>query len=329
MKTILTSALIAMLSPASMPISSIASTGCGTNPVSASAMQDRTNQLKWVGDSGRIHKLSDGRLVQFFGDTQKPDGSMVHNSIKVYSVTKDEAWGPFFPDWPDGSRFWPGDYIGIGSRLYVLGTRQLVRGYFDWTPLGAYVASVVVPTCDTPTFESYHITPSSGLDDTVVQWSAAIAQDSLYVYLHGVLNRPDLFNIRNGGYTVRVPRTSLYFPTWQWQFWNGTSWTSELAQAVSTIPADEPVGGTESGYTLTRRVDGYWQVTTKRYGFIGDTLGKYTSSSPWGPWTSFVPLQVVNSSYLAGASNLVLSSGKQFVEWSVSNAGVVYAEVPQ
>jgi hypothetical protein len=315
--------------------SSCTTTTATTAPVWASAagLNLRMSGVEgWrSGDAGATVRLADGRLLSFFGDSTLADGRSVHNSTVAHTAVRSYlAAATLFPDFPDRSQFWPGQAVAVGQRVYLVGSRQLVRGEWDWTPLGAYLAVVDVPWGGRPVFRRYLLTPSSGLGDSTVQWSLGLTVSAAdLVYLHGGLDRPDFYHVHDGGYVARVPLAHLGQLD-AWRYWTGSAWSSSAAAAVPTISV-ESHGGTEAGYTLHRRPDGTWTVTTKQYGYVGDRLGRYVGPAPWGPWRAFEPqLSTPASVYLTGAApGVTTRSGRLLVRWSRADLPVEWAEVDQ
>lgn len=288
-------------------------------------------------DGFRTAALPDGRYLSFTGDATAEAGqvwpvydnaAVIFDTAGQHRVASTQPGGHFFPRWDDGSEFWPGQFFISGTRGYVVGSRQLTVSGGSWTPMGAYGAVFDVPANGDPKFLNYFPTPSSLLDDTAVQWYGAMEYDGTYVYIHGVKDRPDVFHIRDGGYVARVSLAQLEVPH-RWKFWNGTTWVSRDDLAVSTLPTGGTVTvGTSSGYTLHKRPNGQWQVTTK-LGDIVDGIHAYRSANPWGPWTK---VQLVSSAqvggldyYLAGAAPTVTTpSGNLLVYVSRKNTAGSY-----
>lgn len=313
---------------------------CGAMATSAADMNTRSGQIEGVGgaDAFRTARLADGRWLSLTGDATRPGETLpaYDNTAIVWDRRgqhRIDVPGHYFPRWEDGSEFWPLGMVVSGRTVHVIGARQLTSGAWDWTAMGAYGAVIDVPWCGTPTFVGYFTTPSSGLDDTHVQWSAALTTTSTWTYIHGVLDRPDLFHARDGGYIARAPYGYLA-DTATWQFWNGSTWADDPAAAVSTIPAQAVdgviVGGTEVGYTVHQRADGQWQIITKQGGTLANTLGRYTSATPTGPWTWTPLLGVCDlDCYLTGAAPTVpTASGNLLVQWSRTGTYPEWAEVP-
>ena len=304
--------------------------GCARPATSAAEMNATDVTGVGAADSYRTARLPDGRWMAVTGDTAR-DGQTLpayDNSIIIYDRTRQYRSGAdthAFPRWPDGSEFWAGQWVaGHGTRVYVTGSRQLVRGPWDWTAMGAYIAVLDVPRCGSPVFRYYVATPSSGLDDSAVQWYAGIARADGWFYVHGVLDRPDRYHGRDAGYIARFTN-----PGTSWQFWTGTGWSPNDADAVATIPLNPygAGGGSESGYTVDR-LNGRWTVITKEGGTLGSTLGAYVSASPTGPWTWHPLLQVCDlGCYLTGAAPIPTTSGRLMVNWSRPDAMPAWAEV--
>jgi len=273
-------------------------------------------------DSVRTAALPDGRWMSVTGDTTRPGETLpaYDNSVVIWDRAGQRrvGTGNFFPRWSDGSEFWPYQWVADGSTIYVVGSRQLVRGGFDWTPMGAYIAVMTVPRCGTPRFSRYLSTPSSGLGDEAVQWYGAITRADGWFWIHGVLDRPDWFHVRDGGYIARTRNLSE-----PWRFWTGTAWSG--SGAVPTIPVS--AGGTEVSYTV-HRISGVWTIVTKSGGTLASILGTFTSTSPTGPWTWTPRLTTCDlPCYLAGAAPIPTRSGRLMVQWSRHDALPAWAEI--
>ena len=321
--------------------SAAAVSSCARPATSADGMNTATANIAGVGsaDAFRTVKLADGRWLSLTGDATRPgeDLPAYDNTAVIWDAAGqrrvDAPGGHFFPRWSDGSEFWPAGMVVSGRTVFVVGSRQLTAGTFDWQAMGAYGAVVDVPWCGTPKFVRYFATPSSGLDDSAVQWSATITAAGSYWYVHGVLDRPDLFHARDGAYVARMPAGQVEDLT-AWRYWNGAGWVADPGAAVSTLPAraveGQVVGGTEAGYTVHRRPDGRWQLTTKQGGSLASTLGRFVSSYPVGPWSWQPLLEVCDlDCYLTGAAATIpTTSGRLLVLWSRTGTLPVWAEVP-
>lgn len=300
-------------------------------------MNTKIAQIADLGsaDGFRTIRLGDGRWVSVTGDTCRPGETLpaFGNSMVVWDSCGQYRVGPdgdFFPRWADDSRFWPAQPCMYGTTMVVMGSRTLVAGAGSWTPMGAYGAIVNIPACGTPTFSRYFATPSSLTDDTYVQWYSGLGRDSTYWYIHGVLDRPDQFHARDAGFCARAPLTSIENLA-TWSYWNGTAWVTAATAAIPTIPC-VGVGGSESGYTLHKRPNGMWTVTTKKGGTLANDLGRYNAVNPWGPTWTWEFLMTIGGTdkYLAGAAPAVpCTAGKVLVEWSRSGTYPQWAEVAQ
>ncbi|MGW9196041.1 hypothetical protein [Micromonospora chersina] len=335
----LSAVVLLFAAPASTTTAEAASS-CARPATSATEMNTRTGQIDGLGsgDAFRTSKLADGRWLSLTGDAARPGETLpaYDNAAVIWDQAGqrrvDVPGGDFFPRWEDGSEFWPAGMVVSGRTVYVIGSRQLTSGTFDWQPMGAYGAVVDVPWCGTPRFVRYFATPSSGLDDSVVQWSATITAYGSYWYVHGVLDRPDLFHARDGAYVARMPAGQVEDLS-TWRYWTGSAWVASAAAAVTTIPSGpygSTVGGTEAGYTVHKRADGKWQLTTKRGGTLASTLGRYVSAYPVGPWTWQPLLDVCDlDCYLTGAAPTIPTvSGQTLVLWSRTGTTPQWAEVP-
>ena len=314
----------------------------GPAPTNAAEMNDKVNNIEGLGsgDAFRTIRLPDGRWLSLLGDNTNPGQSLPSrdNSFVMWDSdgqrrvnTTADSMGNAFPRWSDGSEFWPGQPVIVGSKMYVPGSRQKVRGDFDWTPLGAWIAVVQLVNFGDPYFVRYVSTPSSGSDDSVVQWYSGMTSYGGYIYLHGVKDRPDAFHARDGGYVARMPVSGVEQLN-QWRYWTGLGWSQYEHKAVSTIPTGgAATNGTESGYTLHRRPNGEWQVTTKNGGTLSSSLGRYTSVNPYGPWTWTTLVEVCAfECYVGGAVDTVpTSSGNLLIYHNRSGTVPYWYEVSQ
>lgn len=322
------------------------------NPAtSAVDMNKRVNEITGLGwgDSFRTVALPDGRWLSVVADNAdfgqpfpvRDNAFVLWDAVKQWRVETSLPLGNAMPRWSDGSEFWPYVPVVVSNSIkttrvarpeitmYVLGERIRVLNGTDWQPMGAWIAVVRVPWGGNPTFVRYLSTPSSGSDNKVVQWYGAMAYHEGFMYIHGVKDRPEAFHSRDGGYVARVPAQRLDRLD-LWRFWDGDSWVADESAAVPTIPVwGNGSDGTESNYTLHRRPDGAWAVTTKYGGTIAENYGRYVAANPWGPWTweQLGSACSVNC-YMAGAVEQVpLSSGKLLVLYNTLNGNPVFAEV--
>ena len=311
----------------------------------AADMNARTQAIAGLAgfDAFRTGPLPDGRWLSLTGDATSEPGQVwpvYDNAAVIWDPSGqrrvESPWpgGHFFPRWDDGSEFWPLSFFAAGARVYVIGSRQLSQPDGTWTPMGAYGAVVHAPSCADPAFLRYFPTPSSLLDDTAVQWSGAVAYDGTWVYVHGVKDRPDAFHARDGGYVARVSLAQLEVPH-RWRFWTGSAWAARVDLAVSTIPVGgASTNGTAAGYTLHRRPDGSWQVTTKRGGELANGVGRYVAAAPTGPWTWEQLLgddqaQGLDNYLVGAAPGIPTASGQLLVQWSRRGSNPYWVEVAQ
>lgn len=331
---VLLSAAGIVLSPRPDPVESVAS--CARPATSAAELNGATVGGIGFSDSFRTDVLPDGRWMSVTGDTARTGESLpaYDNSVVIWDRKGQRRVGAadhFFPRWSDGSEFWPYQWVAgptspFATTVYVTGSRQFVPVDAVWTSYGAYIAVITVPRCGTPAFVRYLDTPSSGYDDTVVQWNAGITRADGWFWIHGALDRPDRWHARDGAYVARTQ--DLAGP---WQYWTGSGWSTQPGDAVATLPMSPstPCTGTESSYTLEREPT-RWSIITKCDGGFAEMLGRYSSTSPTGPW-SWTPLLPVCAAYcyLTGAAPVPSRSGNLIVQWSRFNAMPEWAEVPR
>ena len=74
------------------------------------------------------------------------------------------------------------------------------------------------------------------------------------------------------------PATLLNQATWQ--YWTGTTWSTEEVRAAEVI---SPIGGVSQTFSVFSR-DGRWYAVSKLDGDLGNKLAVWPATSPTGPF---------------------------------------------
>ena len=261
----------------------------GHAPASAAdyqAVADGRDVNFGVGDITSMVRLPDGRRFVALGDTAyyglNRDGSagplkgFGNNSAWVQSGTcftlLDRAGpGPrswVLPPQQDGSIYWPGASVVVGSRLYVFMQRLFLDTTFG-TSVGAAVAEF-----DLPSLELARLTP--------IPWTAprvfggGAVYDGGYIYTYASQRRTCAFCFSSDMYVARVPDSRIQVSS-AWQFRAGSKWVSDRKLATPVLPAAvsntdvQPYG---NGFLLV----------TKTVSIIGPPVEAWWSPNPEGPW---------------------------------------------
>jgi hypothetical protein len=258
-------------------------------PASAAGYQvvtDARNATFGVGDVTSAVRLPDGRRLFVFGDTAfynlNRDGStgpllgFGNNSAWVQSgscFTLLDRVGPGSRSWvlppqQDGSFYWPGASVVVGTRLYVFMQRLVADSSFGRS-LGAAVAAF-----DLPSLKLARITPIPWMASRV--FGDGAVYDGGYLYAYASQRRGCAFCFANDMYVARVPESQIMLPS-AWRFSSGTGWVSNpnaaapaLSAAVSNLDV-QPYG---NGFLLI----------TKTVSIIGPPVEAWWAPNPVGPW---------------------------------------------
>ncbi len=239
-----------------------------------------------IGDMTSVVQLPDGRRFFTFGDTAfynvNPDGStgpsagFGNNSAWVqdgncFTVLYRTAPGSrswVLPPQQDGSVFWPGASVVVGTRLYVFMQRMLLNTTFG-TSLGAAVAEF-----DLPSLALARITPIPWMANRV--FGGGAIYDGGYVYTYASQMRTCAFCFAGDMYVARVPDTQIMDPS-AWRYSSRGGWVADRDDATPVLPAAvsntdvQPYG---NGFLLV----------TKTISIIGPPVEAWWSANPVGPW---------------------------------------------
>jgi hypothetical protein len=264
-------------------------------------MVTRSDLPYWqAADVGASAGLSDGRVLWVYGDTlrKKPaDPRLVDNSILVTSgtcmsqvVTDDH--GPAFPRDTGELTHWPMSVVrldptaadGEGVRdVLVVYLSRIQRGDRQWDFMfrGTSVAILTVGPDGVPRLaRMLHLTPDSVAYDQI-NWGAAATPDGDWLYLYGTRSTGEASVFGRQLYVSRVP---IGDPTngAAMQYWDGAQWQGDASRVVPIMDAVEGPSQTLS----VNLIDGRWTAISKRGGDLADSITRWTSDQPYGPWTA-------------------------------------------
>lgn len=250
------------------------------------AIADNRDANFGVGDITSSVPLPDGRRFFALGDTAyynvQADGStgpltaFGNNSAWVQSgkcftllnttTPGSKSW--VVPPQQDGSIYWPGASVVVGSKLYVFMQRLRLDTTFG-TSLGASVAEF-----DLPSLQLARITP--------IPWSAArvfgsgAVYDGGYVYTYASQRRTCAFCFSSDMYVARVPDSELMVPS-AWQFKSGGAWVADFGAAT-------PVLANAISNTDVQPYANGFLLITKPISIIGPPVNAWWAPNPDGPW---------------------------------------------
>ncbi len=241
----------------------------------------------WTGgDIAYSYRLPDGRSVWLFGDSfldtvfsnrRRPVGGFTHS---VFTTTRHlgedfttivggsfENPETLFPA-EDPIQYWSNCAFTntSGTKLYVqLVTIQTTGegGLFGFETIGNATGVMKLPSKE---LERIVTTNNSGLID----WSSSTYEEGNYVYLYGVEStKYNKF--------VYVSRLSRNAPFKNPQYWNGTSWIGDSAQAVRIHD------GVSEQFSFFRHKGKYYLLSQAK--LLDDDIYIWDAASPTGPFT--------------------------------------------
>jgi hypothetical protein len=239
-----------------------------------------------VGDITSMTRLPDGRVFFALGDTGYYDLNRDGSAGPLTGFGNNSAWvqsgncftlldraGPGARSWvlppqQDGSIYWPGASVVVGSRLYVFMQRLFLNSTFG-TSVGAAVAAF-----DLPSLKLARI--------TTMPWSAkrvfggGAVYDGGYVYTYASQSLTCSFCFSADMYVARVPEAQIMVPS-AWRFRSGTNWVRDFHAATPVLHA--AVSNTD----VQHYGNGFLMVT-KTISIIGPPVEAWWSPNPEGPW---------------------------------------------
>ena len=258
-------------------------------PKTAAAYQvlpDRRDATFGIGDITSIVRLPDARQLFVLGDTAYYDLTANGGTGPIQGFGNNSAWvqsgscftlldraGPGSRSWVlppqrDGSFYWPGASVVVGTRLYVFMQRLVSDPPFGRS-LGAAVAAF-----DLPSMRLARISAIPWNSKRV--FGSGAVYDGGYVYTYASQMRTCTFCFASDMYVARVPESQIMLPS-AWRFRAGAGWVADINHALPVLPAAvsntdvQPYG---NGFLLT----------TKTISIIGPPVEAWWAPDPFGPW---------------------------------------------
>jgi len=208
------------------------------------SITDARNSGFGIGDMTSAVQLPDGRRFFTFGDTGyynlNSDGSagpmtgFGNNSAWVQSGNcftllfrtgaPSRSW--VLPPQQDGSVYWPGGSVVVGSRLYVFMQRMLLNTTFG-TSLGSAVAEF-----DLPSLNLARITPIPWMANRV--FGPAPSMTAATCTRMRPQMRTCAFCFAGDMYVARVPESQIMLPT-AWRYSSRASWVTDVHAATAVL----------------------------------------------------------------------------------------------
>jgi hypothetical protein len=239
-----------------------------------------------IGDVTSSVLLPDGRRFFALGDTAYYDVAADGSRGQIKAFGNNSAWvqsgncftllngtNPGTKSWvvppqKDGSFYWPGASVVVGSHLEVF-MQRLTLGDGFGTSLGAVVAEFNLPSLTLT-----RISPIPWMPHRV--YGSGAVYDGGYVYAYASQPRTCTYCFSSDLYVARVPASQLTVAS-AWRFSSGTNWVADrnaawpvLVNAVSSTDV-QPYG---TGFLLI----------TKPLSVFGAGVEAWWSPSPEGPW---------------------------------------------
>jgi fibronectin type 3 domain-containing protein len=241
----------------------------------------------WTGgDNTASVALPDGRVVWLFADTflgtvnadhsRPPNSPMVNNTIVVQDGTTltttlhggtAQAPEALVKPTQDGEFFWAADGTVENGSLRVIYNRlrKTGEGVLDFEMTGVSLATFALPG----------LTLSSVVDlpfGSDISWGAGIFPDGAYTYVYGISSGSGFMKF---AHLARVPAGGL---SGQWQFWTGSTWSTDPQSATRLLSG---VGG--GG--VQKVGSQYVWVSHENNLMFDSQIVAYTSDSPTGPFS--------------------------------------------
>lgn len=249
------------------------------------------------GDMAVDTALTSGDLLMAFGDALLDTDASQESSVRnaVLALADDRAClvlGPrgtaFVPDRVDGIGYWPTSLVevslaGVDQKTVAMFLQRVAeRGDGAFINLGPSLAEVTVDADGIPHVVSVHDIGSDESSRQRIGWGAASWRaDDGYVYVFGTANpeRDLVF-----GWSLHVARAApeRLFDVESWEYWTGSTWSSDESSAATVIPA---VGGVEQTLSVFAE-GGTWYAVSKRDGSLGSDVVIRSAPAPTGPFTA-------------------------------------------
>jgi hypothetical protein len=259
---------------------------------SSSALQeffDRRSEL-WAGaDLTGVVPLPDGRNLWLFGDTMYTPveenggrGALVgfgNNSAFVESGGcmrhvsgngSQRSW--VTPPHADGSIYWPGGGVVVGSTLHVFLGRMKPE-----PPFGRLLDRAVA-TFSLPDLQLRGITPLPFGPADPGWGSGTVLGGDGHVYVYGP-RRPDCDNcFASDVYVARAPARAVTDVA-AWTYWDGAAWSADRGAA-------KPVISGAGAHVNVQPWRGGYLAIAKAADIMSSDIAAWWAPAPGGPWTA-------------------------------------------
>lgn len=284
----------------------------------------RRNSGGWTaGDATISVPLPDGRVIWLFGDSYTVPVNMTNNTlpclfqVRNCFMVQDSAdpssfrtildttmtgvnMTPFKLRPNDTSLFWPGHGYVYQDTVYIFQERYKSS---NLNYEGCYVAKLTYP------------------DLHLVTMAPVPAAGTNHIFGRAVLTDPGENRIYIYGNRVNwiiwepvVARCNMANPLSAWEFWDGTTWTTDPDQSQKI--SNDPVS---PGFSVFRMGETYHLITQEN-GYLECGLGReiwsYSSPNAWGPFTGKTHLYTEESKF---NDAYLLTYNAQAHPWNIEN----------
>ncbi len=247
------------------------------------------------GDGMYSIPLPDGRSIFLMGDSyigtvsngQRPTSDhMYRNTYVVYN--KGEV-SPIYgansnknssaavpPGYPDEKKwYWPGHGFVNGDKLYIFQTLMYQGSDDMW---GFMYETTHILEYNLPGLELNKTTPIPFSGSTDIHYGMAALNDGDYNYIYAQV---DVRNDADPISEVLVARTLSGNPYSNWQYYNGSGWSTSPSDAVKLEGlASVPVSSQFNVFKLRNK----YVLLTQKKTFNSGEIYTFVANSPTGPW---------------------------------------------
>lgn len=247
----------------------------------------------WTGaDTTNSVLLPDGRDLWIFSDTflgkvnpdltrsPWPETPLVNNTDIIMDHgrlgrtllggTLEDPAALVAPDDPS-HWYWQGDGTveGTSLRVFLTEWEHTGSGPFDFAFIQNRIATFSLPDLQLQSVVDAPSTVAGGS----VYWGAGIMEEGPWTYIYGSEDH----GYYKLAHVARVPSGHL-LDFDQWQYWTGTTWSSD---PLASAPISNAI---ENEYSVTHVSSGYMLVTMDGTTLFGNKIYAYFSCSPTGPF---------------------------------------------
>lgn len=250
-----------------------------------------------AGDGMYSIALPDGRSIFLMGDSyvgkvtngkRSTSDHMYRNTYNVYDNGKTTAiyaanGGTTSAAVPEGVTdegnkwYWPGHGYVIEDNLYIFQflMYQGVAGAWGFMYETTHILQYSLPDLK---FVSDKRIPFYGADN--IHYGAAALNDGDYQYIYAQV---DIENDIDPVTEVHVARTTESGMFTDWEYWNGTSWTTNSAEAAALAGLSSVAVSSQFNVVKLR---GKYILFTSAKNWNSRQIYTFVSDTPYGPWTN-------------------------------------------